>query len=216
MPLFRSGTTTWSSLTSSWAASTGPWYAPLGDASGNVSHTTAAVDIEETAWVWPQSSVIADGIGNAGITISYQSSTDNVSFTNQSVTSFEGRYFKTVIEADADVVYSVYSEFNQDIKTRTYQDLDTTTLTGSTAQRSIDLSQDFSAVFGLVVNSGASESEILIVDVANTAPANVAFTLRDVDTYGKVAVDGTVNITVTGYPAVALDSTEGVVERSDR
>lgn len=216
MALYRSGTTTWSSLTGSWASSTGPWYDPTSDGTGTVTHTTAAVDIGETAWVWPQSTVIASGIGNSGITISYSSSTDDVTYTSQSVGSFEGRYFKTVIDADADAVYSVYSEFNQDIKTKTYQDLDTTTLSGSTAQRSVDLSQDFSVVFGLVVNSGPSETEILIVDVANTAPANVAFTLRDVDTYGKVAVDGTVNITVTGYPAVSLDTAAGTVERSDR
>ena len=216
MPLFRSGTTTWSSLTSSWAASTGPWYDPLSDGTGNVTHTTAAVDIGEIAWVWPQTTVIATGIGNAGIGVSYQSSTDNISYTNHGVTSFEGRYFKTVIDADADQVDSVYSEFNQDIKTRTYQDLDTTTLSGNTSQRSLDVSQDFSVIFGLVVNSAAGDADLLIVDVANTAPANVAFALRDVDTYGKVAVDGTVNITITGYPAVSLDTATGVVERSDR
>jgi hypothetical protein len=166
--------------------------------------------------VWPETVVIASGVGNAGITISYETSTDNSSFTSQSVGSFEGRYFKTVIEADADQLDSVFSQFNQDIKTRTYQDLDTTTLTGNTAQRSLDVSQDFSVIFGLVVNSAAGDANLLIVDVANTAPANVSFALRDVDTYGKVAVDGTVNITVTGYPAVSLDTATGVVERSDR
>jgi len=214
MPIFRSGTTDWNSLTVAWSAA-GPWYDPLFDATGNVTHTSAAVDLGESTWVWPETLIGADGIGNGGVGISYSVSSDDVTYTPQPVGSFEARYVKTVVDADADVLRTLQSTFNTVIKTATYQNLDTTTLTGNTAQRSLDLSNDFSSIFGLVLNSAASEPEIVIVDVANVALANVSFSIRDVDTYGKVSIDGVVNITVTGYPTVSLDTTTGTVERSD-
>jgi hypothetical protein len=215
MPRYRSGTNDWASLTVSFADS-GPWYDPLEDASGNVSIVGTTRDLGTNKWVWPETVVQASGIGNAGITISYQSSTDNVSFTTHSVGSFEGRYVRTVIEADADVVYSASTVYNDTIKTRVYENLDSENLGGNINQRTIDLSDDFSEIFGIVLNSAGNETDLLIIDIANTAPANVAFTIRDVDTYGKVPVNGNVNITITGYPALALDTTAGTVTRSDQ
>jgi hypothetical protein len=235
MPLFRLGTRDWASLTGgayvdpnyvenqsdymvdasgAWN-SLGPWYDPLDDATGNIAHTSSSVDLGDERWVWPTTVITADGIGPTGIGISYLTSTDNVTYTSQAVSSFETRYVKTVIDADADIVYSLNSEYNQDIKTKTYQDLDTTTLSGTTAQRSIDLSSDFSAIFGVVVNSAASETDILSVQIANVEPANVAFSVVDMDSYGKVAVDGTINMTVTGYPTITLDTAAGTVTRND-
>ena len=214
MPLFRSGTRDWASLTAAWSTM-GTWYDPLADATGNVTHTSASVDLGDERWVWPTTVITADGIGAGGIGISYETSTDNVTYTGQTVSSFSTRYVKTVIDADADIVYSLNSEYNQDIKIKTYQDLDTTTLTGTTAQRSIDLSSDFSAVFGIVVNSAASDADILGIQIANVEVANVAFSVVDMDSYGKVAVDGTINMTVTGYPTITLDTAAGTVSRND-
>lgn len=215
MPLYRTSTSTWSSLTSAWTTYTGTWSDPGGSATGNISVSSNVVDIGELAWVWPETTVGALGIGNLGVTISYQTSTDNSSWSSASAGTLYGRYFKTDIEADADELLDVLTTYNQDITTKTYQELNSTTLTGTTAQRSLDVSNDFSKIFGVVVNASATEANIIIVDIANTSTANLAFTLRNVDTYGKVAVDGNVNITITGYPAVELDTAAGIVRRSD-
>tara|TARA_R110000868_G_scaffold401875_1_gene677614 strand:- start:361 stop:1017 length:657 start_codon:yes stop_codon:yes gene_type:complete len=214
MPIYRSGTQDWNSLTIAWS-SAGTWYDPLADGSGNVTHTSAATDLGGLTWVWPTTEIGADNIGNGGVGVSYSTSTDNITYTSVPVGSFEARYVKTVVDADADVLRTLQTVYNTDIKTTTYQNLDSATLSGSTAQRSTDLSTDFSIIFGLIMNSAASNPEIVIVDVANVAPANVAFSIRDVDTYGKIAVDGVVNITVTGYPTVTLDTATGTVARSD-
>jgi|SRR6056300_316605 len=214
MPIFRSGTRDWASLTAAWSTML-TWYDPLGDATGNVTHTSSSTDLGSVRWVWPTTVITADGIGANGVGISYETSTDNVTYSGQAVSSFETRYVKTVVDADADVLFSLNSEYNQDIKTQTYQDLDTTTLSGTTAQRSIDLSTDFSAIFGIVVNSAAAETDLLSVQVDSTQPANVAFSVIDMDSYGKVAVDGTINMTVTGYPAIVLDTAAGTVSRND-
>lgn len=216
MPLYRTSNPTWSTLTgNSWANCSGTWYDPTNTASGNITVVSESTDIGELAWVWPTTTVTASDLGNLGATISYQTSTDNVTYANAAVGSLYGRYFKTVLAVDADELYSVSTEYHQEITTKTYQNLDTSTLTGSTSQRSIDVSTDFSQIFGVVVNAAAAETRLLIIDVANTNTSNLAFSIKDVDTYGKIAVDGNVNITITGYPAVELDAAVGVVRRKD-
>jgi hypothetical protein len=215
MPLYRTGTGTWSSLTNAWSTYTGGWSDPAGTSTGNISLTSNVTDIGEIVWVWPTTEVGSVGVGNAGITITYATSTDNVTFSTQSVGTLYGRYFKTIVEADADELTYIFTEYHQEISTKTYQNLDTTTLSGNTAARTIDVSGDFSKIFGQVVNAASTENKILLVDVGNIQPANLTFTLRDVDTYGKVAVDGNVNITITGYPSLELVSSTGQVRRSD-
>lgn len=215
MALYRTSTSTWSSLTQPWTAYTGTWADPTGTGTGNITVTSETTDLGEIAWVWPTTQVTALGIGNSGIGISYSVSTDNSSFTTQPVGPLFGRYFKTVINADADELLDLTTTYNQEITTKTYQELNTATVTGNTQQRTLNVSNDFSKIFGVIVNASASDSRLLVVDVANTQPANLAFSLRDVDTYGKVAVDGNVNITITGYPAVELVASAGQVRRSD-
>lgn len=216
MPLFRTTNPTWTGLAGqSWGNCTGAWYDPVNTATGNITVTSDATDIGSAAWVWPTTRVATSTVGNAGITISYQTSLDGSTYANAAVGTLFGRFFKTVIRADADELYEVNTEYNQDITAKTFQDLDTTTLTGTTAQRSLNLSNTFSRIFGVVVNAAAAETRLLLVDVGNTAVSNVAISVRDVDTYGKVAVDGNVNITITGYPAVALDTATGTVRRTD-
>jgi hypothetical protein len=216
MALYRTTNPTWTSLSgNSWGNCSGFWYDPLNTATGNIAVISNVTDLGEVAWVWPTTTVISSELGNLGAIISYQTSTDNVTFTNAAVGSLFGRYFTTVLAVDADELYSVSTEYHQEITTKTYQDLDTTTLTGNTSQRSINVSTDFSKIFGVIVNAAESETRLLVIDVANTTPSNLTFSVRDVDTYGKIAVDGNVNITITGYPAVELDATTGVVRRSD-
>lgn len=216
MALYRTTNPTWTSLTgNSWGNCSGFWYDPLNTATGNITVTSDVTDIGENAWVWPTTTVLSSELGNLGATISYQTSTDNVSYANAAVGSFYGRYFRTVLAVDADELYSVSTEYHQEITTKTYQNLNSTTLTGNTSQRSIDVSTDFSKIFGVIVNAAEAETRMLVIDVANTTTSNLAFSIKDVDTYGKIAVDGNVNITITGYPAVELDAATGVVRRSD-
>jgi hypothetical protein len=216
MALYRTNNNTWGNLTgNTWGNCFGSWPNPLNTASGNVTVTSEVTDLGQEGWVWPTTTIDTAGIGNLGATISYQTSTDNSTFTSAQVGPLYGRYFTTVIQADTDALFSVFTEYNTDITTKTFQDLNSATLTGNTSQRRLDVSDDFSKIFGVVLNSSGSEANIIIVDIANTATSNLAFTLRNVDTYGKVAVDGNVNITITGYPSVELDTTTGTVRRTD-
>lgn len=216
MSLFRTSNPTWTGLTgNTWAQVTGAWYDPLNTATGNITVNSDVTDIGRNTEVWPTTQVNTSTLGNLGAVISYQTSTDNVTFANAAVGVLSGRFFKTRLVVDADELISVTTEYHTEITTRTFDNLNTATLAGNTAQRTLDVSDDFSRVFNVVINSTAAETRQLIVDVSNSTPANLAFSVRDIDTYGKVAVDGNVNITITGYPAVELDTAQGVVRRSD-
>lgn len=213
MPIFRSGTNDWNSLTIPFETAL-QWYDPLGDGAGNITHTTAVADLGHPQWVFAEISVASRGVGSGGIGITVESSLDGVNFTsNQPDVGVFGRYFRVAIDADADELRNVNVQFSRDTITRTYQNLDTTTLSGDVNGRILDVEGDFSTIFGVVINNGSGDDDLLITDLIDISTDTLTFSIRDADTYGKIAVDGVVNITVTGFPALFYDAETGTVAR---
>ena len=89
---------------------------------------------------------------------------------------------------------------------------DTSTLTGSSASRTIPITKTFSKI--LLVQGAQSQSEtdstyaIQCTDYSNTAPK---LKVIDLDTFGKVAANATIDILVNGLPGITTLSTGDIV-----
>ena len=91
---------------------------------------------------------------------------------------------------------------------------DTSGYAGSSASRTIPITKTFSKI--LLVQGAQSQSEtdstyaVLCTDYSNTAPK---LKVVDLDTFGKVAADATIDILVSGLPGITT-ATSGDVELS--
>ena len=126
-----------------------------------------------------------------------------------------GRLFRTRIVADVDALYNYRTELSEETITRSFINVDTATLPATVTARTFDFDGDFSAVFGVAVTQGASTTDILSAVTVDATPDTFAFRLIDLDTYGKIAVDGVVNLVVTGFPPLRVNTTQGTVRRGD-
>lgn len=216
MTLYRGTALTWQDGDVNWNQ-TQIWQNVNGQASGTITATGTAQDLGDDAWVWPSTQVDFDGVGAGGTVIEYLTSLDNITYSAATPPgALFGRFFKTRVTADADVIYGYRTQLSQENINRVYINIDTATLSGTTAARSFNFSQDFSAVFGVTVTQGVGNTDILSAVIIDADPANFVFRLVDLDTYGKIAVDGFVNLVVTGFPRLIVNTAAGFVRRGDQ
>ena len=149
-------------------------------------------------------------------TISFETSDDDVSYSAASTGALTARYIKTkvvVTNTSARPGFTLLqTQFIKDVISNSLFNQDTSTYAGSSASRTIPITKTFSKI--LLVQGAQSQSEtdstyaVLCTDYSNTAPK---LKVVDLDTFGKVAANATIDILVNGLPGITTLSTGDIV-----
>lgn len=150
--------------------------------------------------------------------ISFEISDDDSSYSAASIGALTARYIKTKVVVTNSAARPGFtllrSEFIKDVISNSLFNQDTSGYAGSSASRTIPITKTFSKI--LLVQGAQSQSEtdstyaVLCTDYSNTAPK---LKVVDLDTFGKVAADATIDILVSGLPGITT-ATSGDVELS--
>ena len=150
--------------------------------------------------------------------ISFQTSNDDVSYSAASTGPLTARYIKTQVvvtnTAKRPGFTFLEAQFIQDVINESLFNQDTSGYAGSSASRTIPITKTFSKI--LLVQGAQSQSEtdstyaIQCTDYSNTAPK---LKVVDLDTFGKVDADATIDILVSGLPGITTTAS-GDVELS--
>jgi hypothetical protein len=164
-------------------------------------HTTAANDLGSVTTFYPETAV--DALGT--VTVKYLVSDDDVSYTEYSPVVLTGRYVKvkvTIANATTTAeLYRIESNYFTDPASETFKDLSI-----SSSGTTLPIARTFGSLAGITASTSANIQAVL-TDTTPTAPV---VTCYDMDTWGKIAVNTTATITLTGYPSIAADSNGNV------
>ena len=208
---FTQAPATWSAYTS-WDG-----FGDTLQAGGSISTTltflTDAVDLGAVINVVPIVTCITNT--TTAHTISFQISDDDVSYSAASTGALTARYIKTqvvVTNTSARPGFTLLkAEFIKDVINESLFNKDTSTLTGSSASRTIPITKTFSKI--LLVQGAQSQSEtdstyaVQCTDYSNTAPK---LKVIDLDTFGKVDADATIDILVSGLPGITTTASGNI------
>lgn len=150
--------------------------------------------------------VTATAISNGTHTIVIKVKPDGGSFADKTVNdTLTGRYVKfeiTVVNASVTASLDSFeaSTFTDTIG-ESFNQLDLSTLSGTTASRVLPITRNYNRILNITAN--ASDSFQIVTTASGGAPAVKGVNL---DTWGKIDADTTADITVNGLPAMATDS----------
>mgnify|MGYP003132813724 CR=1 FL=1 len=211
---FTQAPATWSAYTS-WDG-----FGDTLQAGGSISTTLTflsdAVDLGAVLNVVP--TVVCVTNTSTAHVISFQTSNDDVSYSAASTGPLTARYIKTQVvvtnTAKRPGFTFLEAQFIQDVINESLFNQDTSGYAGSSASRTIPITKTFSKI--LLVQGAQSQSEtdstyaIQCTDYSNTAPK---LKVVDLDTFGKVDADATIDILVSGLPGITTTAS-GDVELS--
>jgi len=206
---------TWGGLTTStWGDCTYDWQSCIAPTYSEYTYTSTVADIGTTpGWVIPITTVKASGTdGDYPVTISYECSLDNSTWTAYSVGVLYGRYFRVVVTTAKDYLISIATEYRSATSSKSYSDLDTSTISGTIDDR--DLPQSFSKIISVNSSASASTTKPIQLVVNDYTPSTFSFKLIDLDSWGKVSTDATINLLIQGLPNVSANATTGTVRVS--
>lgn len=160
-------------------------------------HTTDANDLGSVTTFYP--TTVVDALGT--VTVTYETSNDDVTYTPVSPGIFTARYIKTVVTvANATTtaeLYSIESEYNNDPVSESFKDLSI-----SSSGTTLPITRTYGSLAGITASTAQNIQAVL----TDTTPSAPEVTCYDMDTWGKIAVNATASITLTGYPLVAADA----------
>jgi len=175
-----------------------------------------AIDLGALIHVVPV--VVCETNTSTAHTITFETSPDDSTYTAASIGSLTARYIKTQVvvtnTAKRPGFTLLRSEFIKDVISNSLFNQDTSGYAGSSASRTIPITKTFSKV--LLVQGAQSQSEtdstyaVLCTDYSNTAPK---LKVVDLDTFGKVDANATIDILVSGLPGITTTAS-GDVELS--
>ncbi len=220
MALYGGTGGTWALLPSNWSSSNFTWYNWDGTftSPAHLTVTSTALDLGAKKWFFPTTTINTRNTNSSStIVITYATSDDGITYTTgQLPSAFNARYLKTEIDILISNGYeglsSLVTEAHFDTKTVNYNALDTSTLGGSVSARTIDLSTNFSNIFSASVTPSASSTDKIASKISNDTPSTFAFSVFDLDSYGKVDIDSTINLTISGFPALETIASTGQVK----
>jgi|15BtaG_2_1085339.scaffolds.fasta_scaffold00289_7 hypothetical protein len=210
---------TWALMPSTWQASNHSWFSPEGSFTSSAYMTveTSALDLGSSKWFYPTTTCnTVNTSSSSTITVEYATSDDDITYSSyQLPQAFKARYIKTQVTISLDTTYegisSVITEANFDTKFVTRTGLDTSALSGSTGSRTLDLSDELSKIFTMEATATSISDVVMPRVVLNTPYDLLQFSLIDMDSYGKVAIDTTINMVVNGFPAIETVASTGEV-----
>ena len=210
----------WTEMPSQWDGYTS--WDGFGDTIGGTGISTTltflsdAVDLGAIKNVIPMASCITNT--TVAHVISFQTSDDNISYSAVSAGVLTARYIKTQVvvtnTAARPGFYNLASTMVEDVINESLFNQDTSGYAGSSASRTIPITKSYSKI--LLVQGAQSVSEtdstyaVMCTDYSNTAPK---LKVIDLDTFGKVAADATIDILMSGLPGITTIAT-GDIQRS--
>lgn len=203
---------TWADIADlTWADSTFNWsaFSPTSaNATATWSYTTSAEDLGSQKTFYPTTEVEWDS--SSPIYISYDYSQDGTTYYNTQPGSITARYLKTNVSTAGSYVGSVFTQVNYNPRSETHYNLDTSTLSGNVNYRTLD-TNNFSSIQSITITPGLTETRPLSGRLLANNGANVQIRIVNLDTWDKVAVDGNVNIVVSGFPFLTNNPNTGSV-----
>jgi hypothetical protein len=203
---------TWDDIASlTWADSTYNWsaFSPTSaNASATWSYSTSAQDLGSAKTFYPTTQV--DWDRKQPIYITYDYSLDGNVYYNTQPGSITARYLKTNVTTSGSYVGSIYTQANYNPTAETHYNLDTSTLSGNVNYRILD-TNNFSSIQSITITPSLTESRPLVGKLIANNTGSIQFKVIDLDTWDKVAVNGNVNIVVTGFPYLTTNPQAGVV-----
>lgn len=172
--------------------------------------SAATIDLGAVKDVVPIAFV--DAVGT--IELKFSTSTDNVTFTTPAVFSgaaLRGRYIKCDIEITGEDIslrsFDIQYLDSQNSIVETLFNIDTTTLSGSVGARLLPLQKNFSAILSISATAATSETthKTVLLDPNDYDTSTPSVNIIDLDSFGKVSVDATVDIVVIGLPGVTVN-----------
>jgi hypothetical protein len=203
---------TWSDIsTLSWSDSDLDWSnfnANIGNASVSWSYTTNATDLGSSKWFYPVTQVLWDD--SEPVTIQYEYSNDDSTYTTANAEPMYGRYVKTKITTDGAYLTSIQTFIETEPVVETYYNLNTSTLSGNVDYRTLSTAS-FSQVQSVTITPSITETKPVQGRLVSNNTDSITIRIVDLDTWDKVSINANVNIVVVGFPKLTANSTTGTV-----
>lgn len=188
----------WISANSLQANSTASW-----------SYVTTRTDLGAVKTFYPTTRVVWDD--SQPVTIQYEYSNDDASYTRVSPQPITARYIRCNITTTGSYLTSIDTVINTNTISETASDIATSTLAGNVNMRTLPFT-NFSTITAITFNANTAETKTIAGQVvSNDNQGNVKVKIVDLDTWGKTAINANVNITATGFPRITANATLGTV-----
>lgn len=147
--------------------------------------------------------------------ISYQTSTDGVSYTNVSAGVLTGRFVRTAITCNGSYLSRLETQIRFDSEQETFTAVNTAALSGTVNGRLLNLSSVGNVTHVSTQSTvGVYSPSSYDIDVTSANNTSITFVVKDLDTWGKANVDvNTLDIVVHGFPQIAANAQLGTVDR---
>ena len=139
--------------------------------------------------------------------ISFETSDDNISYSAVSAGALTARYIKTQVvvtnTAARPGFYNLTSTMVMEATNENFFNQDTSGYAGSSASRTIPITKSFSKILLVQGAQNVSETDstyaVMCTDYTASAPK---LKVIDLDTFGKVAADATIDLVISGLPGI--------------
>lgn len=225
---------TWADLDGSAWSDLVTWYNPPGYymPGQDLDYTSQPQDLGSRRWSVPATTVDAVNVlSGSEFVVTYLISDDGINYTEVFPQALLARYIKTRVRVPMrtgnEGFRSVKSDFKTVTKTLRFESLDTSTVDaansetqsvadglGVTTARTLVVSDQFSQVTGASIEPDITETRVVSIVIVDTAAGNFTFGIRDIDTWGQVSTDATINLTLTGLPLIEYFPATGEVRPS--
>jgi len=204
------GGLTWANGTANWNSWT----------NSNVSWnfvTTTNIDLGSLRSGYPISSAEFDSgpANDKTCLISYQTSTDGITYTNVSAGVLTSRYVRTRVTSNGSYLSRLETTIKFDTEQEVFTAVNTAALSGTVNGRILNLSSVGNIAQVSSQNTiGTYSASSYDIDVVSANADAITFVVKDLDTWGKANVDvNTLDILVQGFPKIAANAQLGIVDR---
>ena len=160
-------------------------------------YTTDEIDNGVSRTFYP--TVVAVSNGSHAIVV--QTSPNNTDWTTVSLGAISARYVRFIVTVTNGSATASLTSVESELFFNTIQETFFNLSVGATAT-TLPISNTYSNILGIRYDA-PHHFEVVLTDTTKTAPKVISY---DLDTWGKIASATTANITVIGFPNVAVDS----------
>ena len=135
----------------------------------------------------------------------WEVSDDNSTYTSDTP-PFNSRYIRPTLtitnSSDVPALLGATVSFEDaDTLLEQQKNIDTSTLAGSVGSRQLAPTKDFSEILDIEIRAAETETKNILAWATDMDTTTPVIHIVDADTWGKIAVDATVNIHIHGFPA---------------
>lgn len=202
----------------SWVDGVANWNSWFDDNTQWVYTTTTNIDLGMVRTGYPITTTEWEK-GNStqfkSLTVSYQVSTDGITYSNVAAGILTGRYIKTQITSNSSYLSRIDTSIYFDTQQEVFTNVNTSVLSGTVNGRTLNL-----ATVGNIAHissqntTGTYSPSSYDIDVISANTSSFTFVVKDLDTWGKANVDVSgLDIVVQGFPRIAANTRLGIVSK---